>query len=67
MAYTVARRRGEIGLRVALGATRGVIVAMIARETAWLIAIGAGIGVVLAIYGARWTSTLLFGLTQETR
>ena len=63
MAYTVARRRGEIGLRVALGATRAGIVAMIARETAWLVAIGAGIGVVIAIFAARSTSTLLFGLT----
>jgi predicted permease len=63
MAYTVARRRSEIGIRLALGATRGRVMKMIVRETAWLVGIGAIAGVALAIYAARWTSTLLFGLS----
>jgi predicted permease len=63
MSYTVARRRGEIGIRLALGATRGRMMKMIVRETAWLVAIGAAAGVALSIYAARWTATLLFGLT----
>ncbi len=63
MAYGVARRRNEIGIRVALGATRGRIVAMIVRETAWLVAIGVAIGLALAVWAARSAEALLYGLT----
>ncbi len=63
MAYSVARRRNEIGIRVALGATRANIVGMIVRETTWLVVAGVALGVGGAMYGARAVQAMLFGLT----
>jgi predicted permease len=63
MSYSVLRRQSEIGIRIALGATRRRIVAMIARETTVLVVAGLVIGLGLAVAAARWTTSLLFGLT----
>ena len=60
--YTVARRRNEIGIRMALGATRGEVVGMIVRQAAFLLVTGVVIGSVLAIVAAQTANTLLFGL-----
>ncbi|HKW02869.1 MAG TPA: ABC transporter permease [Vicinamibacterales bacterium] len=65
MSYGVARRRNEIGVRVALGATRGRIVRMIVRETVVLVAIGVAVGIGLAIWSARAAEALLYGLTPS--
>jgi len=65
ISYTVARRRNEIGIRVALGADRRGIVAMILRDAAWLLAIGLAIGIALALAGAQTASALLFGLSAN--
>ena len=65
MSYGVARRRNEIGVRVALGATRGRIVRMIVRETVVLVAIGVVVGIALAIWSARAAEALLYGLTPS--
>jgi predicted permease len=46
--YAVSQRRPEIGLRLAIGATPGEVQWMILRQAAWLGAVGAGIGLVLA-------------------
>jgi len=62
VAYSVARRTHEIGIRLALGANGGKIARMILRETLALVAIGVGAGVVLALAAARLTTALLFGL-----
>src|SRR5262249_5375850 len=64
-AYGVARRRNEIGVRVALGATRGRIVLMIVRETAVLVACGVAAGIGLAIWAAHAAAALLYGLTAS--
>ena len=65
LSYLVARRRVEIGIRMALGAGRGVIVASLVRESLVLAGIGIVIGLLGARYAARWASSLLFGLSPN--
>ncbi len=65
MAYMVERRRTEIGIRLALGADRRVVVAMIMREATVLVGAGLIVGAVAAAGAAKWASTLLFGLTPR--
>ena len=62
LAYGVTRRRGEIGIRLALGATRSGIVRLIVSEVTWLLAIGLGVGLGLTIWAARASAALLYGL-----
>jgi len=62
MSYMVERRRNEIGIRIALGADRHAVVAMVMREAATLLAAGILVGGVAAVGAARWARTLLFGL-----
>jgi putative ABC transport system permease protein len=62
ISYMVARRRNEIGVRVALGADRGRVVLLVLREAALLLAVGLGIGTGLALWAGRAAGALLFGL-----
>ena len=62
MTYMVARRRIEIGVRMALGADRGTVVRMIVRESAVLLGIGLVIGAGLSVFAARTADTFLYGL-----
>jgi ABC-type antimicrobial peptide transport system permease subunit len=62
MSYMVARRRSEIGIRMALGADRGDVLGLVLREAGMLLAVGLVIGTGLAIAVGRTTSSLLFGL-----
>lgn len=61
--FTVTRRTREIGLRMALGATRGSVVSMIMRESLHLVGIGLLVGVPCAIALGHGAEKLLFGLT----
>ncbi len=62
MAYTVARRTGEIGIRMALGAQRGRVVWMVQREVLILAAVGVAIGIPAAYSAATLVETFLFGM-----
>jgi putative ABC transport system permease protein len=62
LAYTVARRRREIGIRIAIGAQAGSIEGMFLKESLTLMAIGVAIGVPAGIAVTRLASSLLFGL-----
>jgi len=65
MTYTVARRTGEIGIRVALGAGRGAIVWMVLREVLALAAVGLAISVPAALGGSKLVESFLFGVKHN--
>jgi predicted permease len=62
MAYTVEQRTNEIGLRMALGADRGHVIAMVLRGALWQIGIGLGIGIPLAVLAGKLMKDQLFGV-----
>jgi predicted permease len=62
VAYGTARRTGEIGLRIALGAPRAQVVWMILRDSLILVALGLVIGLPAALAGARAVESVLFGI-----
>ncbi len=62
MAYTVARRTRDIGIRLALAAEPGNVLWQVLRETLGLVLIGITIGVPLALGGTHLVRSMLFGL-----
>lgn len=62
LSYFLAQRRGEIGIRIALGAGRGRVIANMLRDATLMLLIGLVTGAILAILAERQVSTLLFGL-----
>ncbi len=62
MAYTVARRTNEIGIRMALGAQSGRVLRMILREASWMAVVGVVAGLGAAVAMARLIASMLFGL-----
>jgi predicted permease len=62
MSYMVARRRNEIGVRVALGASARDVVRLVLTEAGRLVLVGLVIGAVSAFVLARYAESLLFGL-----
>lgn len=62
MSYTVTERTSEIGIRMALGAQRSSITAMILGKAATLLAIGLALGIGLSLAAASAAGALLFGL-----
>jgi ABC-type antimicrobial peptide transport system permease subunit len=62
LSYLVVQRRREIGLRVALGATRGAVMRMIATRGLLLTGVGASVGLALAWAVTRTMQSLLYGV-----
>ena len=62
-AYTVSRRTNEIGIRMALGANRPRVIAMVVQQAISPIGLGLLIGMPLVVAGGRAIASQLFGLT----
>lgn len=62
MSYFVAQRTSEIGIRMALGATRSSVVAMIMRSAFWQILIGLILGIPASLYAGYLMKSLIFGV-----
>ncbi len=65
MAYSVAMRKREIGIRMALGAEPSKVVRMVMSDVLLLVAIGVGVGVPAAIALMRMVATQLYGLSAH--
>jgi putative ABC transport system permease protein len=64
MAYVVAQRSREMGIRLALGAAPSGLMRMFVRQGLTLTAAGAAVGLIAAIALTQWMSTLLFGVER---
>ena len=62
-AYSVARRTSEIGLRMALGANRRDVVALVLRAASWQVGLGLVIGIPVALLAGRLMSSQLYGVS----
>jgi putative ABC transport system permease protein len=62
MSYSVAQRRNEIGIRMALGARSGDVLRLVMREAVGVLAIGGAIGLVVALLLTRLMGGLLYGV-----
>jgi ABC-type antimicrobial peptide transport system permease subunit len=61
--FRVSRRSTEIGIRMALGASRGQVLAMVMRESFWMLAAGLAVGIPLALFAARPLKSMLYQLS----
>jgi putative ABC transport system permease protein len=61
MTHSVTRRTREIGVRMALGAQRGVVLTMVLRDAAVLVAVGIVIGIVTVLASASILQSMLYG------
>jgi ABC-type antimicrobial peptide transport system permease subunit len=62
LSYFLAQRRSEIGIRIALGASRGRVISDLLRDAATLLLLGLLAGTALALLAGREASSMLFGL-----
>jgi predicted permease len=65
LAYTVAQRTREIGLRMAIGATRGQVRHMLLRQVGLMTLVGGTLGLAVALAAGRAAQALLFGLQSH--
>ncbi len=61
MAYSVAQRTREIGIRMAIGAARGEVVGLVMKQGLKLVAIGGGVGLALALGASQLIRGMLYG------
>ena len=62
MSYFVARRTSEIGIRMALGATRPSVIAMVLRGALWQILIGLALGIPATLFAGHLMAGMLYGV-----
>ncbi len=62
LAYSVAGRATEIGIRMAIGAQRSNVTWLVLRDSATLTAVGIFVGLPLGLGGTRWIKSFLFGV-----
>jgi predicted permease len=65
MAYSVARRRREIGVRLALGAPRAIVFRMVLQQAAVLVIIGIGIGITATLASGSILQSYLYGTSPR--
>jgi len=63
LAYLVGQRVHEMGIRLALGATRGNVFSLIVRQGVWMVGVGLLAGWIAALFAGRWIQSFLFGVT----
>jgi len=65
MGFAVTRRTREIGIRMALGASRSEIANMVLRETLALVGIGMILGIIVALGASRLVASMLYGIKPD--
>jgi hypothetical protein len=60
IAYGVAQRQKELGVRIALGASRGSVVRLVVGGGVRMVVVGVGLGALIALWASRWLGALLF-------
>ena len=66
LAFTVARRTSEIGIRMALGASRGSVARMVLRDALGMVSTGLAIGAPLAFWGKNFAASLIQDLPVKS-
>jgi len=65
VSYIVSTRQHELGIRVALGATRANVLGLVLRQSLTLVACGLVIGVPVALFMTRWMTSLVFDVSPR--
>jgi ABC-type antimicrobial peptide transport system permease subunit len=65
LAYDVTQRQREIGIRIALGASRGAVVGRVLLGALATIGVGVAAGLLFSAWGARWLEALLFEVSPR--
>jgi ABC-type antimicrobial peptide transport system permease subunit len=65
LAYLVAHRTKELGLRIALGAQRGNVMWLVLRQASWMLIAGSSLGLILAYMTSLLLRTLLYDITAH--